>query len=78
MGLGSAGSMGKLCWRCVKHKTECIMLSSRARCEICQVKHYGCSLVLPKEVMGGKGGPLGPQQAKGVVGSQTKGQARKA
>ena len=27
---GSAGSTGKLCWRCVKHKMECIVLSSGA------------------------------------------------
>ena len=41
----------------------------------------------PKEVVGGKGGPLGSQkakvaegsqQAKGTMGSQTKGRARKA
>ena len=32
----------------------------------------------PKEVMGGKGGPSGSQQAKAVVGSQTKGMSRKA
>ena len=42
------------------------MLSGGARCENCQEKHYGCVLVPPKEVMGGKGGPLGSQQAKGV------------
>ena len=44
-------------------------------------------LVPLKEVMGGKGGPLGSQQvkavvgsqqAKGAAGSQTKGRARKA
>ena len=63
------------------------MLSGRAQCENCQAKHYGCSLVPLKEVVGGKGRPLGSQQAKAVVGSQqakgavgseTKGRARKA
>ena len=42
------------------------------------MKHYGCLLVLLKEVVGGKGGLLGSQQTKVVVGSQTKGWARKA
>ena len=51
------------------------------------MKHYGCSLVPPKEVVVGRGGPLGSQKAKvaegsqqvkGAVGNQTKGQARKA
>ena len=32
----------------------------------------------PKEVVGGKGGPSGSQQAKAVVGSQMKGVSRKA
>ena len=54
------------------------MLSSRAQCENCQAKHYGCSLVLPKEVMGGKGGLSGSQQTKVVAGSRTKGVMRKA
>ena len=63
------------------------MLSGGARCENCRAKHYGCSLVPPKEVVGGKGGLLGSQkakvaegsqQAKGTMGSQTKGRARKA
>ena len=75
------------CWRCVKHKTVCIVLNGGARCENCRAKHYGCSLVPPKEVVGGKGGALGSQkaktvegsqQAKGATGSQTKGRARKA
>ena len=30
VGLGSVGSMGKPCWRCVKHKMKCIVLSSGA------------------------------------------------
>ena len=51
------------------------------------MKHYGCSLVPLKEVVGGKGGASGSQKAKtvegsqqekGATGSQTKGQARKA
>ena len=62
----------------MKHKVVCIVPSSGAWCENCWVKHYGCSLVPPKEVMGGKGGPLGSQQAKAVVGSQMKGMLRKA
>ena len=77
-GVGTAVSTANPCWRCVKHKTVCIMPNGGARCENCRAKHYGCSLVLPKEVMGGKGGPLGSQQVKAVVGSQTKGMSRKA
>ena len=42
------------------------------------MKHYGCSLMLPKEVVGGKGGPSGSQKAKVVEGSQMKGAMRKA
>ena len=80
-------SMVNPCWRCVKHKTVCIVLNGGARCENCRVKHYGCSLVPPKEVVGGKGGASGlqkakmvegSQQVKGAMGSQTKGRARKA
>ena len=86
-GTGTAVSTANLCWRCVKHKTVCIVLNGGARCENCWVKHYGCSLVPPKEVMGGKGGASGlqkaktvegSQQAKGATGSQMKGWARKA
>ena len=51
----------------MKHKMACIVPSGGARCENCQAKHYRCLLVPPKEVMGGKGGPLGSQQAKGVL-----------
>ena len=54
------------------------MVSGMARCENCWVKHYGCSLVLAKEVMGGKGGPSGAQKVKVAEGSQTKERARKA
>ena len=54
------------------------MFSSGARCENCQVKHYGCLLVPAKEVVGGKGGLLGSQKVKAVEGSQMKGQAWKA
>ena len=46
------------------------MLSGGARCENCQAKHYRCSLVPPKEVVGGKGGPSGSQKAKVAEGSQ--------
>ena len=41
-------------------------------------KHYGCLLVPAKEVVGCKGGPLGPQKMKVVGGSQMKGGLRKA
>ena len=87
VGVGTAVSMVNPCWRCVKHKTVCIVPSSGARCESCWAKHYGCSLVLPKEVVGGKGGVSGlqkaktvegSQQAKGATGCQTKGRTRKA
>ena len=77
--MGTVVSMANLCWRCIRHKMECIMLSGGARCENYQAKHYGCSLVLPKEVVGGKGGASGSQKAKVVEGSQqVKGWARKA
>ena len=78
VGMGTAVSTANPCWRCVKHKAVCIVPSSGAWCENCQAKHYGCSLVPPKEVMGAKGGPSGSQQAKAVVGSQMKGMSRKA
>ena len=29
-GLGNAGSMGKPCWRCIRHWVQCIVLSSGA------------------------------------------------
>ena len=54
------------------------MLSGRARCENCQAKHYRCSLVPLKEVVGGRGGLSGSQQMKAMAGSQTKGVLRKA
>ena len=28
--LGNAGSTGKPCWRCIKHRVQCIVLSGRA------------------------------------------------
>ena len=78
-GMGTAVSTVNPCWRCVKHRVECVMLSGGARCENCRAKHYGCSLVPPKEVVGGKGGPSGSQKAKVAEGSQqAKGWARKA
>ena len=77
-GTGTAVSTANPCWRCIKHKTVCIVLNGGARCENCRAKHYGCLLVLLKEVVGGKGGVLGSQKAKGATGSQTKGRARKA
>ena len=89
-GVGNAVSTANPCWRCVKHKTVCIVPSGGARCDNCQAKHYGCSLVPLKEVVGGKGGVSGSQKPKtvegsqqtkgatGATGSQTKGRARKA
>ena len=77
-GSGNAGSMGKLCWRCVKHQVQCIVATNRAQCKNCQVKHYGCSLVPLKESGGGRGGASGSQKAKVVEESQMKGWARKA
>ena len=78
-GMGTVGSMGGPRWRCIRHGVQCIVLSGRAQCENYQVKHYGCLLVPPKEVVGGKGGPLGSQKVKVAEGSQqAKGQARKA
>ena len=84
--MGTGVSMANLCWRCIRHKTVCIVLSGGAQCKNCQAKHYGCSLMLPKEVVGDKGGASGlqkaktvdgSQQVKGATGNQTKGQARK-
>ena len=86
-GVGNVVSTANPCWRCVRHKAMCIVPSGGARWENCWAKHYGCSLVLLKEVVGGKGGPsgsqhaktvVGSQQTKGATGSQTKGRARKA
>ena len=76
--MGTAVSMANPCWRCVKHKTVCIVPSGGARCDNCWAKHYGCSLVPLKVVVAAKGGPSGSQQAKAVVGSQTKAMLRKA
>ena len=77
-GMGTAVSTANPCWRCVRHKMVCIVPSGGAQCENCQAKHYGCLLMLPKDVVGGKGGPSGSPQAKAVVGSQMKGVSRKA
>ena len=76
--MGPGVSTANPCWRCVKHKMVCMVPSGGVRCENCQAKRYGCSLVPPKEVVGAKGGPSGSQQAKAVVGSQTKTMSRKA
>ena len=77
--MGTVGSTGGPCWRCVRHGVQCIVLSGGAQCENCRVKHYRCSLVPLKEVVGGKGGPLGSQKVKVAEGSQqVKGQAWKA
>ena len=78
VGSRQAGSMGRPCNRCIKHQTQCVVISGVARCENCQVKHYGCLLMPAKEVVGGKGGLSGSQKAKAVEGSQMKGQAKKA
>ena len=78
VGMGTAVSTANPCWRCVKHQVKCVMPRGGARCENCQAKHYGCLLVPLKEVVGGKGGPSGSQQAKAVVGSQVKAVSRKA
>ena len=78
VGVGTGVSTANPCWRCVKHKAVCIVPSGGAWCENCRAKHYGCSLVPPKEIVTAKGGPSGSQQAKAVVGSQTKGMSRKA
>ena len=77
-GLGNVGSMVKPCWRCVKHQVQCIMATEGAQCDNCQAKHYGCSLVPPKESGGGRGGASGTQKVKVAEGSQMKGWARKA
>ena len=76
--MGTAVSTANPCWWCVKHKTVCIVPSGGAWCDNCRAKHYGCSLVPPKEVVAAKGGPSGSQQAKAVLGSQMKGMSRKA
>ena len=58
------GAWGNCAGGVSKHQVQCIVLSGRAHC---QVKYYRCLLVLLKEVMGGKGGPSGSQQTKGVT-----------
>ena len=76
--VGECREHGKTVLECVKHRVQCIMATNRARCENCQVKHYGCSLVPLKKSGGGRGGASGSQKAKAVEESQTKGWARKA
>ena len=34
-GLGNVGSMGKPCWRCVKHWVQCVVVTEGARCNNC-------------------------------------------
>ena len=75
--VGQVGNTGRPCERCIKHWIACVVVRGGVRCNNCWVKHYGCLLVLAKEGVGGRGGLLGSQQVKVVVGSQTKGQARK-
>ena len=43
----------------------------------CKAKHYGCSLVVAKEVPRGKGGLLGSQQVRPAVRSQTRAKVRR-
>ena len=76
VGLGNMGSMAKPCWRCAKHRVQCIITTEGAQCDNCQAKYYRCSLVPPKESGGGRGGVSGSQKAKAVEGSQMKGWAR--
>ena len=73
----STGSVGIGCERCVRQGIACVAVDGGARCANCKAKHYGCSLVVGKEVPRGKGGPSGSQQAKAAAGSQTSGKARR-
>ena len=50
VGSGNVGSTERPCERCVKHWIQCVMVSGRARCKNCWVNHYGCLLMLAKEV----------------------------
>ena len=77
-GSGPMRNAERPCDRCVKHRVPCMVASGGVQCEYCQAKHYRCSLVLAREVVGGRGGPLGFQQAKVAAGSQQKGWRRKA
>ena len=71
------GSVGKGCERCIRQGIVCVAVDGGARCANCKAKHYGCSLVVGKEVPRGKGGPSGSQLARSAMGSQTKGKAKR-
>ena len=60
-GSGNVGSTRRPCEQCLKYQIECVVASGGAPCENCCVKHYGCSLMLVREVVGGRGGPSGSQ-----------------
>ena len=61
VGSGNVGSMERSCKRCVKHQIQHMVVGSGAQCKDCGAKHYGCSLMPVREVVGGSGGPLGYQ-----------------
>ena len=74
----STGSVGIGCKRCIRQGIVCVAVDGGARCTNCKAKHYGCSLVVGKEVPRGKGGPSGSQLARSAIGSQPKGKAKRA
>ena len=76
MKMESMGTMGTGCERCTRQGIICVAVDGGARCMNCKVKHYGCSLVVAKEVLRGKGGLSGLQQARVGTRSQMKGKAR--
>ena len=71
----SAGGMGIRCERCIQQGIVCMVVDRGAQCANCKAKHYGCLLVVAKEVMRGKGSLVGSQQVRAVTGSQTRGKA---
>ena len=71
----SMRSVGIGCEWCVRQGIICVAVNGGVRCANCKVKHYKCLLVAVKEGMGGKGSPVGSQQAKVATRSQTRGKA---
>ena len=57
----STGSVGIGCEQCIRQGIVCVAADGATQCANCTAKHYGCLLVVAKEVLRGKGGLLGSQ-----------------
>ena len=75
--MDSTRHIGIGCEWCVQQSIMCVAVDGGTRCANCKAKHYGCLLVVAKEVLRGKGGPSGLQQARVVVGSQMRAKVRR-